>query len=47
MTVLSLIIDDGNYDRGYRGTVYSTVYRYVGMSSGKQSDNIITVIDLA
>jgi hypothetical protein len=34
MTVLGLIIDDGNYDRGHRSTVFSTVYKYVGMSCG-------------
>jgi hypothetical protein len=47
MTVLGFIIDDGNYDRGHRATVFSTVYKYVGMSCGREDDNIVTVIDLA
>jgi uncharacterized protein YkwD len=36
MTILCLIIDDGVKDRGHRKTIFSTVYRYVGWSTGKQ-----------
>jgi hypothetical protein len=46
MTILGLIIDDGVADRGHRKTIFSTTYRYVGWSTGKQNDKKITVFNL-
>lgn len=46
MTVLSLIIDDGVKDRGHRRTIFSDVYRYIGWSSGKQGEKILTVFNI-
>lgn len=46
MTVLSLIIDDGVKDRGHRKTIFSSNYKYIGWSSGKQEEKCITVFNL-
>ena len=45
-TVLGLIIDDGISGREHRNTIFNPVFRYVGWSTGKYQEKIVTIFNL-
>lgn len=46
LTILGLIIDDGISERAHRKTIFNPRYHYVGWSSGKHEEKIVTVFNL-
>jgi len=45
-TVIGWIIDDGNYSRGHRKSLFSSDFTVVGIASRVLGDKVITVLDL-
>ena len=46
-TVVSLIVDDGVYDRGHRKSLFTREFRYVGISTQRGPSHYFTVINLS